>query len=91
MKQQIAIVRALAHELERCLARRGEVQTIREQLLHELMRLHETIGDGTPMVWTDSDESWIGVVLLTLPESATAWVKRSSGEREPLTTRSPEA
>jgi hypothetical protein len=38
-KHQIAIVRTLTDELERCLMRRGAVSAIRAQIVHELARL----------------------------------------------------
>jgi hypothetical protein len=38
-RQQVAVIRALADEFERCLLRSGAVQTLREQLVHELARL----------------------------------------------------
>ena len=38
-KRQVAIVRTLADELERCLARGGPGKTVREQLVYELARL----------------------------------------------------
>jgi hypothetical protein len=38
-KRQIAVVRTLADELERCLQRGGTFEMLREQLVHELARL----------------------------------------------------
>ena len=38
-RQQLAIVRTFADEVERCLVRGGALQTLRDQVMHELAQL----------------------------------------------------